>query len=221
LARMREAEAVRRGGFPYVLVLMQLEHDASFQAHSDFSRMAEFTDLVMEDFAKAAPRHHRLVFKAHPLEDGRGGIRQAVQAKARELGIEERVHYVRGGKLARLLAQARAAVTVNSTSAQQALWRGLPVRTLGRAVYDKPDLVSKQPLEAFFRAPDRPNGRAYGAYRDYLLETSQIPGGFYATQSRAHALRLVVDLILAPEDPYDALATGRSQHRQQLSDSQD
>lgn len=221
LARMREGRAVERGGFPYVLVLMQLEHDASFRAHSGFARMSQFTDQVMEDFARAAPRHHHLVFKAHPLEDGRGGIRQAVEGKARDLGIAERVHYVRGGKLARLLAQARAAVTVNSTAAQQALWRGLPVRSMGRAVYDKPDLISKQPLEAFFSAPDRPNQRAYGIYRDYLLETSQVPGGFYARQSRAHALRLVVDLVLAPDDPYDALAIGRSQHRQQLSDVRD
>lgn len=221
LARMREARLVQRGGFPYVLVLMQLEHDASFRAHSDFNAMSEFTDQVMTEFATSAPRHHHLVFKAHPLEDGRGGIRHAVERKARDLGIGERVHYVRGGKLARLLAQARAAVTVNSTAAQQALWRGLPVRSLGRAVYDKPGLISKQPLSEFFRSPERPNGRAYSIYRDYLLETSQVPGGFYAAQSRAHALRLVVDLMLAPDDPYDALATGRSQHRQQLNDVSD
>lgn len=220
LARMSEARTVRRGGFPYVLVLMQLEHDASFRAHSDFSRMSEFTDLVLTEFAASAPRHHRIVFKAHPLEDGRGGIRPAISAKARELGIEHRVHYVRGGKLARLLAEARAAVTVNSTSAQQALWRGLPVRSMGRAVYDKPGLVSHQELAEFFRAPDRPDHRAYAIYRDYLLESSQIPGGFYAARSRAHTLRLVVDMMLAADDPYDALATGRSQYRQQMGDSE-
>lgn len=218
IARMREAEMVRRGGFPYVLVLMQLEHDASFRAHSEFSSMSEFTDLVLSEFARAAPRHHRLVFKAHPLEDGRGGIRPAVMAKARTLGIENRVHYVRGGKLARLLAQARAAVTVNSTAAQQALWRGLPVRALGRAVYDKPELVSHQPISEFFREPKRPNHRAYRTYRDYLLESSQIPGGFYAARSRAHTLRLVVDLMLAKHDPYDALANGHGQYRQQMGD---
>lgn len=31
---------IRLGGFPYHLVLMQLEHDASFQTHSPFTRMA-------------------------------------------------------------------------------------------------------------------------------------------------------------------------------------
>ena len=41
---------------------------------------------------------------------------------------------VRGGKLAQLLNHARSVVTVNSTAAQQALWRGLPTRTFGAAV---------------------------------------------------------------------------------------
>lgn len=216
LARIVEADQVRRGGFPYVLVLMQLEHDSNFIAHSPYARMSDFTDEVLTEFARAAPRHHRIVFKAHPLEDGRGGIRQAIQARAKTLGIERRVHFVRGGKLARLLNQARATVTVNSTSAQQALWRGLPVKAMGRAVFDKPGLVSDQTLADFLHDPQRPQASAYRRYRDFLLESSQVPGGFYAARSRAHALRIVVDMMLADEDPYQALFAGRGKYRQQM-----
>ena len=68
----------------------------------------------------------------------------------------------------------------------------------------------------FLRHPERPDARAYRDYRAYLLETSQVPGGFYAARSRAHALRLVVDLMLGPHDPYEALEHGRGAHRQQL-----
>lgn len=221
LARMREAGAVRRGGFPYVLVLMQLEHDSNFVAHSPYRRMAEFTDEVLTAFARSAPRHHHIVFKAHPLEDGRGGIRHAILARARELGIEDRVHFVRGGKLARLLNQAHAAVTVNSTAAQQALWRGLPVKAMGQAVFDKPGLVSDQSLDEFLHDPRPPHALAYRRYRDFLLESSQVPGGFYAARSRAHALRIVVDMILAPEDPYQALFAGRGKYRQQMGGKDD
>ncbi len=216
LARLYEAEQVRRGGFPYVLVLMQLEHDSNFVAHSPYARMSDFTDQVLTDFARTAPRHHRIVFKAHPLEDGRGGIRHAIRARARDLNIEKRVHFVRGGKLARLLNQARATVTVNSTSAQQALWRGLPVKAMGRAVFDKPGLVSDQPLADFLHDPHRPRPSAYRRYRDFLLESSQVPGGYYAARSRAHALRIVVDMMLAHEDPYQALFAGRGKYRQQM-----
>lgn len=218
---MREAGAVRRGGFPYVLVLMQLEHDSNFVAHSPYRRMAEFTDEVLTAFARSAPRHHHIVFKAHPLEDGRGGIRHAILARARELGIEDRVHFVRGGKLARLLNQAHAAVTVNSTAAQQALWRGLPVKAMGQAVFDKPGLVSDQSLDEFLHDPRPPHALAYRRYRDFLLESSQVPGGFYAARSRAHALRIVVDMILAPEDPYQALFAGRGKYRQQMGGKDD
>ncbi|MFV0299323.1 MAG: capsule biosynthesis protein [Paracoccus sp. (in: a-proteobacteria)] len=216
--RWRAARRIRQGGFPYVLVLMQLEHDSSFRAHSPYLRMKEFTDQCLTEFARHAPAHHHIVFKAHPLEDGRAGNCRNIMARAAELGITDRVHYVRGGKLATLLGQARAAITVNSTAAQQALWRGLPVKMLGRGVYDKPELVSDQPLSEFFKAPQPPNSRAYRQYRSYLLHTSQVPGGFYAARSRAHALRHVVDLMLAPQDPYQALAEGCAAHRQQLAD---
>ncbi|MTH33243.1 capsule biosynthesis protein CapA [Paracoccus limosus] len=216
VAQWRETRAVRRGGFPYVLVPMQLEHDSNFVAHSPYERMAEFTDEVLTEFANFAPRHHHVVFKAHPLEDGRGGIRQAIADKARGMGIADRVHYVRGGKLAQLLNQARAVVTVNSTSAQQALWRGLPVKAMGRAVYDKPGIVSHQELAEFLKEPKPPQPAAYRHYRDFLLESSQVPGGFYSERSRGHALRIVADLMLAEDDPYEALLAGRGKHRQQM-----
>ena len=126
------------------------------------------------------------------------------------------MHFVRGGKLAELLNDARSAVTVNSTAGQQALWRGLPLRCFGTAVYAQPEFVSTQPIDAFFAAPDRPDSRAYRSYRQYLLETSQIVGGFYSARGRRALLRQVVDLMLAAHDPYEALDAGTAAPRQQL-----
>lgn len=207
---------VRRGGFPYHLVLLQLEHDASFRAHSDFASQAEFIDLCLSSFARGAPAHHHLVFKAHPLEDGRIPVRRLIAAGAVRHGVSGRVHFVRGGKLAGLLNGARSAVTVNSTAGQQALWRGIALRAFGRAVYDKPGLVSAQTLPQFFAEPARPDPRAYRDFRQFLLETSQVPGGFYASRSRRHLLRQVVDMMLAANDPYDMLLSGTAAPRQQL-----
>lgn len=207
---------IRHGGFPYHLALLQLEHDASFQAHSPFSTMTEFLETVVEGFAKGAPPHHHLVVKAHPLEDGRVPIRATLKRLAREHGLTERVHYVRGGKLAQLLDEARSAVTVNSTAAQQVLWRGIPLKTFGDAVYAKPEFVSSKPLPDFFAGADRPDRKAYADYRRFLLETSQIAGGFYSARGRRQLLRQTVDLMLAPEDPYDSLKSGTAAPRQQL-----
>ncbi|MEM7732608.1 MAG: capsule biosynthesis protein CapA [Pseudomonadota bacterium] len=207
---------IRQGGFPYHLALLQLEHDSSFQAHSPFNTMADFLSTVVDGFAKGAAKHHHLVVKAHPLEDGRVPVRRQLMDLAREHGIDSRVHFVRGGKLAKLLDEARSAVTVNSTAAQQVLWRGIPLKTFGDAVYAKPEFVSTKPLKDFFALAERPDRKAYGDYRRYLLETSQIAGGFYSTNGRRQLLRQAVDLMLSPDDPYDALLSGTAAPRQQL-----
>ncbi len=207
---------IRTGGFPFHLVLLQLEHDASFRDHSPFATMADFLALVIEGFARGAAPHHHLVFKAHPLEDGRVALKRTIFDLARQHGVAARVHFVRGGKLAALLNQARSAVTVNSTAGQQALYRGLPLRAFGRAVYSKPEFVSSQPAERFFAQAQRPDTRAYRDYRHYLLETSQVAGGFYSSRGRRELLRQVVDMMLSPQDPYDALVSGNAAPRQQL-----
>lgn len=216
LDRKIASARIRLGGFPYHLVLMQLEHDASFQNHSPFSRMSEFIEVVLEGFAEGTAQHHHLVFKAHPLENGRSPLRKIIREQAAQHGIAHRVHYVRGGKLARLLDQARTAVTVNSTAGQQVLWRGIPLKVFGTAVYAKPEFVSEQPVAEFFKSPARPDSKAYKDYRRFLLETSQVPGGFYAARGRRQLMRQVVDMMLADQDPYDALKSGKTPPRQPL-----
>ncbi|UWR93295.1 capsular biosynthesis protein [Phaeobacter inhibens] len=216
LERRLATRRIRNGGFPYHLALLQLEHDSAFQEHSPFASLTDFLTEVFQGFAEGAPRHHHLVVKAHPLEDGRVPIRRTVRQLAKRYGLEHRVHYVRGGKLAALLNEARTAVTVNSTAGQQVLWRGIPLKVFGKAVYDKPEFVSTQPLAKFFAAPARPDNRAYKDYRRYLLETSQLPGGFYSRKGRRQLLRQVVDMMLASEDPYQALMQGTAAPRQQL-----
>ncbi|HEY9038632.1 MAG TPA: capsular biosynthesis protein [Roseovarius sp.] len=207
---------IRNGGWPYHLALLQLEHDSSFQKHSPFGTMAEFLETVIQGFACGAPPHHHLVVKAHPLEDGRAPLRRDLRRFARAYGVADRVHYVRGGKLAQLLDEARSAVTVNSTAAQQVLWRGIPLKIFGDAVYAKPEFVSTAPLADFFAGAERPDGRAYSDYRRYLLKTSQIAGGFYSARGRRQLLRHSVDMMLSADDPYDALHSGTAAARQQL-----
>ncbi|PIE11747.1 MAG: capsule biosynthesis protein CapA [Rhodobacterales bacterium] len=207
---------IRRGGYPYHLALLQLDHDANFRSHSPFPDNAAFIRTVIDGFARGAPGHHHLVFKAHPLEPGRAVLRRAIARAAQDAGIAKRVHFVRGGKLAQVLDHARTAVTVNSTAAQQVLWRGIPLRIFGDAVYDKPEFVSRAPLADFFAQPSRPDLKAYHIYRHYLLESSQVTGGFYSRRGRRQLLRQIVDMMLAPHDPYEALDAGTALPRHHL-----
>jgi capsular polysaccharide export protein len=201
-ARHLATRRLQRSGAPYHLALLQLEHDPTFRRGSGFTSMTEFAGVVIDAFARAAPPHHHLVFKAHPLEDGRAPIGPEIRRLARAAGHAGRVHFIGGGKLARLMDNARSAVTVNSTAAQAALWRGIPVKCLGSAVYAKSELVSAQPLAHFFAAPDRPDPDAYRDFRRFLAETSQVAGGFYSARGRRRLLLRLVDLMLDPDDPY-------------------
>jgi capsular polysaccharide export protein len=198
------------GGFPYHLVLLQLAHDANFRDHGPFRDQASFLDVVLAGFATGAPPHHHLVLKAHPLEDGREPLRPLIRRLTAKHGLQGRVHFITGGKLARLLDTARSAVTVNSTAAEQALWRGLPLKAFGEAVFNRPEFVSPQPIADFFRTPQMPDRNAYLIYRSFLLATSQIPGGFYALRNRRKLLRQLPDLMLARQSPTERLLAARS-----------
>ncbi|MDV7200920.1 capsule biosynthesis protein CapA [Rhodobacterales bacterium HKCCA1288] len=192
-------------GRPYHLVLLQLEHDASFRDHGPFANQRTFLQEVMAGFAKGAPLHHHLVFKAHPLEDGRSPIPRILRDLAREYDLTGRVHFIDGGKLAALLDEACSALTVNSTAAQQALWRGLPLKAYGTAVYSKPEFVSNQDTASFFENPAKPNHASYLLFRQFLMESSQIRGSFYSAAGRAQLLRRMGDLMLSEADPYQKL----------------
>ena len=205
LRRRLATTRIKLGGFPFHLVLLQLAHDANFLDHGPFPDQASFLDTVFRGFTEGAPAHHHLVLKAHPLEDGREPLRPLIKELTRAHGLEGRVHFVSGGKLAPLLDAARSALTVNSTAAEQALWRSLPLKVFGEAVFNRPEFASFQPLPAFFANPEPPKRDAYLTYRAFLLATSQVPGGFYGFISRRKLLRQVPDLMLQPDSTYDRL----------------
>lgn len=207
---------IKNSGHVYHLALLQLGHDASVVDHSPFDGMADFMREVVAAFAHKAPSHHHLVFKAHPLEDYRVNLDTVSKELATEFNLTGRIHFLHGGKLAEVLDIARSVVTVNSTAGQQALWRGLPVKTLGQSVYSKEGLTSTQPLGEFFEAPHMPDLPAYRDYRRYLLATSQISGGFYSRKSRVRLIRLAVDLVLSNQDPYQLLTHSKAAPMRQI-----
>ena len=199
--------------FPYHLILMQLQHDSAFQNHSPFKTNASFLELTLRSFANNAPPHHHLVIKAHPLEDGRSEIAYHLRRLGTKFGINRRIHYLPGGKFAHVLDPALSVVTVNSTAGQQALWRGIPVKTLGQAIYNHDKFISKQSLDAFFAHPKAPNLQAYKAFRNFLLQTSQIPGGFYSKAGRQQAIAQLAKKMFHPLDPYSAYLTDQPRHK--------
>jgi capsular polysaccharide export protein len=126
------------------------------------------------------------------------------------------VHYICGGKMARVLYHARTAVTVNSTPAHHVLWPGNRLKVSGNAAYNKQKFVSDQSFADFFTNFDQPNSRAYRDCRRFLLETSQVPVGFYSACGRRQLMREFIDMVLSDADPYDSLAFGKTPPHQPL-----
>lgn len=221
--RMRRAMqegALLRSDKIYHLVLLQLSFDASMQVHSDFESTAQFIEDVIDAFAESAQPDEYLVLKAHPFEDGRERLGRIIRDLANDVGVGKRVIFIDGGKkLAALLDRARSAITVNSTAAQQALWRGLPVAAMGRAIYKKPGLVSEQTLSGFLRHPRRPDLRSYWLFRQFLMETSQVTGSFYARSGRLSLVDRLPALMLDRADPYEKINgrdAGQGEYESQL-----
>jgi len=80
IQRRLATRRVLRGAFAYHVVLMQLAHDANFRDNGPFWSQETFVDAVMQGFSKGAPKHHHLVFKAHPFEDGREPLPAIIKA---------------------------------------------------------------------------------------------------------------------------------------------
>jgi capsular polysaccharide export protein len=177
---------------PFFLFPLQLSGDYQIRSHSPFPDMRAAASYVMESFARHAPDGAHLLIKAHPFDTSLSNWRSYVSRRASRLGIGERVHFIDGGNLERLSADAAAMVCVNSTSATLALAAGRPVCTLGEAIYKVPGLTFDRHLDEFWTNPVPPAPGLYGAFRRVLVDRCLVRGGI-ASES---AVQTLIESIL-------------------------
>ncbi len=174
---------------PYYLLPLQLNGDAQIRDHSRFANMAEVIELVMASFVRDATTEARLVIKNHPLDMGLVNYRRIIARLEQQYDMVGRVLYLESGDLNRLLKHARGTVTVNSTVGGVALEQGCPTLTLADPIYNLPGLTFQGPLEAFWSERPRPDAQLFQAYRDTVIHTTHVNGGFYCERG----IRLAVD----------------------------
>jgi capsular polysaccharide export protein len=172
---------------PFFLFPLQLSGDYQIRSHSPFPDMRAAASYVMESFARHAPDEAHLLIKAHPFDTSLSNWRSYVRQRARRLGIEQRVHFIDGGNLEQLAADAAGMVCVNSTSATLALAAGRPVCTLGEAIYKVPGLTFARHLDEFWTDPIPPEPGLYGAFRRVLVDRCLVRGGI-ASESAVQTL---------------------------------
>jgi capsular polysaccharide export protein len=177
----------RLAGRPMFLLPLQLSNDYQIRAHSTFPDMKSAASYVIESFAANAPPETHLLLKAHPLDCSFINWRRFIGRKARQLGIEGRLHFADGGFLDSMVAASKGMVCVNSTSATLALRQDKPVCTLGEAIYDLDGLTHQGHLDTFWVEARPPEPGLYQAFRRVLVDRCLIRGGL-ASESAVNTL---------------------------------
>lgn len=177
---------------PKFVLPLQLSTDYQIRTHSLFPDMQSAATYAIESFAANAPAEVHLLLKSHPLDPSFFSWSKFVRRIARRLHVEDRTHFVDGGDLDEMLKSARGLVCVNSTSATLALARGMPVCTIGEALYDMPGLTHQEHLDTFWANPAPPEPGVYQAFRRVLVERSLVRGGL-ASES---AVEILIHSIL-------------------------
>jgi capsule polysaccharide modification protein KpsS len=162
----------------YFLVPVQVHSDSQV-THSSFDSIECFMGIVLESFADHAPPESHLVFKHHPMDLSHRDHGDLLRRLALEFGVVDRVHYLHDGNLPALLQGARGMVTLNSTTALQALHHQCPVLALGESFYTIDGLVRRGEMAAFWRAPGDVDAMLFARYRNLVIHETQLNASFH------------------------------------------
>ena len=194
-------EHMAKPGSRVYLVLMQKPGDGQIRYHSPFGNNERFLEEVVTSFAKHAPKEAFLVLKQHPLDYGIEQLQATFERLAEKLNIRGRAVYMRKTGIAGLMERTDCLVTINSTGGLQGVMNGIPVKCLGKAVYDVAGLTFQGALKDFWSCAEKPDSKMISAYRNFLLSTCQLNGGFHTPEARAILIPDMVDRMLALTTP--------------------
>ncbi|MDQ2764315.1 MAG: hypothetical protein M3Y22_12805, partial [Pseudomonadota bacterium] len=83
-----------------------------------------------------------------------------------------------------------------STAAYAALGFGVPVKLLGRAVFDIDGLTDPRPLEHFWKGPAPPDPELFARFRRRLSVRTQVYGSFHNPRNLDGTARRVVERLI-------------------------
>ena len=195
LARWRAAGGADRlvsrltgGSDPFYLVALQMAGDYQIRANSPYLDLRDFLRDVVRSFAAHGPGNARIVIKLHPMDNGRIRWARLARQLAAENGLHDRLVFLDGGDLSRLLRHAAGCVVVNSTVGLHALQAGCPVKCLGIASYDMAGLTHQGDLATFWTAPERPDPGGVSALVRLMAAAIHVRGDFFSQAGRRAAV---------------------------------
>jgi capsular polysaccharide export protein len=196
-ARERNIQDIIYSGSKYYVFPMQVDVDSQIIFHSAFNGQAEVLRLILESFSRQAPPDSLLVITEHPLETSPTNWRKVVAAEAAACGVSARVRFIPGGSPTELLMACRGIIVVNSTTGHQGLELGIPVIALSRAVFNIPGVTFQDGLDRFWTQAQPADFKLVDAFRQVVIDRTQLNGGFFSRQGMALAVANAVPQIEA------------------------
>lgn len=165
----------------YFLVVLQVREDFQVREHSDYSSVESYIEEVLISFKESNkdPKSH-LVIKHHPMDRGKVDYSSFIKEVCFHIKLDrKKVFYVYDINLPEVLKSAKGCVTINSTVGLQSLHHSIPVKVMGRAMYDIEGLTYQGSLADFWNEKIEVNKNNYEHYREYLINKTQISGSFF------------------------------------------
>lgn len=168
----------------YFLLPLQVEIDFQMRQHSRFNSVKESIRYTLESFAQNANENDALLIKHHPQARGFVHYGEFIKTLCKELAITERVLYVHHANLPNIYQSCKGVVTVNSTVGLSAVLHYLPTITLGKAIYNLPQLTFQGELKDFWQSDFQVDESFFQLFQGYLQAKTQIQGDFYKTSEK-------------------------------------
>ena len=163
----------------FVLAPLQVHDDSQKVFHSDYACVESFIGEVMRSFSANAGKDQVLCFKHHPMDRGYTHYGQFIERLTWRHNLQGRVFYCHDNSLPELYHHAASVVTVNSTVGLSALLHHLPVKAMGRVLYDIPGLTHQGPLDEFWQNPQPVDQDLFRRFHSRLFKHTQVNGSFF------------------------------------------
>ena len=96
-----------------------------------------------------------------------------------------------------LLSHVAGVVTVNSTVGASSLLHNRPTFVLSNPIYAIKGLTHEGSLEDFWRTPQAPDSTLFQRFRNTVIHTTQVNGGFYTRCGIDMAVSNSLEVLMA------------------------
>ena len=164
----------------YFLVVLQVAIDSQIIEGSKFESVEDFIKYVIKSFKNSNVKDVNLVIKHHPRDRGYNNYSKLIKEEKKKYNLNKNIIYIHDEKIANLLRNpnCKGSVIVNSSVGIQALFHNIPVKALGRAIYDIDGLTDQKSLDEFWKDPFGPDRKLFISFYNYILQQTQINGNF-------------------------------------------